>query len=512
MYFDENVAEKAVKFVSLLKNTKGEYAKKNFNLLPFQEQIIKDLFGTMNDDGTRQYRESFIFLPRKNGKTELIAALVLYMFFCDSEFGQEIYSCANSRDQASLVFNAVCAMIRMNKVLRKRCKIIESQKRIVRYDTNSFYRAISADAGTIHGANANMVVYDEIHESKTRELYDVMKTSQGARKQPLFINITTAAANKHGICYQLFDYARKLRDGIVDDKTFYPVLFYADKKDDIYDEKTWYKCNPALDKFRNIDEFRQTAKRAREIPSLENNFRRLYLNQFTTQEVRWMPLEKWEASAGRIVMKKLLGRPCFAGLDLASTTDIAALVLVFPMDDGKYIVLPFFWIPEDNMKERVRRDRVPYDVWVRDGLIEATEGNVIHYGAIIKKLEALRKIYNIQEIAYDRWGATKLSQDLEDRDFTMIQFGQGFASMSPPTKELMNLVLQKKLVHSNNEVLNWMVDNMIVKTDPAGNIKPDKSKSTEKIDGVVALIMGLDRALRNNNKDSVYDERGIIIL
>ena len=363
----------------------------------------------MDDDGKRQYREAFIFLPRKNGKSELIVALVLYMFFCDSEFGQEIYSCANSRDQASLVFSAVCAMIRMNKVLKKRCKIIESQKRIVRYDTNSFYRAISAEAGTIHGANASMVVYDEIHEAKTRELYDVMKTSQGARRQPLFINITTAAANKHGVCYQLFDYARKVRDKIVADHTFYPVLFYAEEKDDIYDEKIWHKCNPALGKFRSLDEFRQTAKRSREIPSLENNFRRLYLNQFTTQETRWMQLEKWMASSGKIVKKKLLGRPCYAGLDLASTTDIAALVLVFPMENNKYVTLPFFWIPEDNMKERVKRDRVPYDVWVRDGLIDATEGNVIHYGAIIKKIEQLNQIYIIKEIAYDRWGATKLS-------------------------------------------------------------------------------------------------------
>jgi len=247
--YDVKKADRAVSFMRLLKHTKGEFARKNFNLIPFQEKIVRDLIGTINEDGTRQYREAFIFLPRKNGKTELIAGMVLYFLFMDNEFGAEIYSCANDREQATLVFQTAVSMIRMNKTLSSRCKIIESQKRIIRYDTNSFYRAISAEASTKHGFNAHVVIYDEIHESKNRDLYDVMKTSMGARSQPMFISITTAGTNTNGICYQLYDYSKKIITGTINDPTFYPVIYEAPADADIYKEETWYMCNPAL---RNI--------------------------------------------------------------------------------------------------------------------------------------------------------------------------------------------------------------------------------------------------------------------
>ncbi|HBY19967.1 MAG: terminase [Clostridiales bacterium GWE2_32_10] len=506
-------ADRAVNFIKLLRHTKGEYAKQKFNLMKWQEKIIRDIFGNIDKNGYRVIKEAFIFLPRKNGKSELAAALALYGLFADDEYGAEIYSAANSREQASLVFNCACAMVRMNKALSKRCRIIESQKRIVRYDTNSFYRAISAESSTAHGFNAHMVIFDEIHEAKTRDLYDVLRTSMGGRRQPLFINITTAGTDKNSVCYQLFDYSKKINDGIIKDNTFYPVLYYADQEADIYNEIVWKKANPGLANFRSLDEMRIIAKRSKEIPEVENTFRRLYLNQWVTEYSKWLNINKWkECGEKDIDLEYLEGRICYAGLDLSSTTDISALVLTFPDDTGEeYYILPFFFIPDENMIERVKRDRVPYDVWVKQGLMQTTEGNVIHYGAIFNKINELHKKYNIKEIAYDRWGATKLSQDLEDAGFTMVGFGQGFASMSPASKELETMTLQKKIYHGNNKVLNWMMSNTVVRTDPAGNIKPDKSKSIERIDGVIATIMSLDRAVRNSKpQDSIYENRGVI--
>ena len=283
--FNEKKANTAVKFIKLLKHTQGEFARKPFNLMPFQEKIVKELIGTLNPDGTRQYREAFIFLPRKNGKTELIAAMLVYFLFMDDEYGAEIYSCANDREQASKVFSAAAAMIRMNKALFKKCKILESQKKIVRLETNSFYKAISADTNTKDGFNAHIVIYDEIHASKNRKLYDLMKTSQGARRQPLFISITTAGVETGTVCHELYEYSKKIIEGVVQDKTFYPVVYEAPEESDIYDEKTWYIANPALGVFRKIEEMRQLAVRAKEIPTAEATFRRLYLNQWVNGEI-----------------------------------------------------------------------------------------------------------------------------------------------------------------------------------------------------------------------------------
>ncbi|KAF1084848.1 Phage Terminase [Sporotomaculum syntrophicum] len=511
--FDEYSAERAVKFIeNYLTHTKGKWAGVRFELEPWQHDIITPLFGTLNEDGTRQYRTCYVEIPRKNGKSELGAAVALKLLFADNEPGAEIYSAAADRDQAAIVFNTAAQMVRQNPKLAKRCKIIDSQKRIVIPATGSFYRAISADAHTKHGFNAHGIIFDELHTQPNRELWDVLTTSGGTRTQPLIFAITTAGYDRNSICWEQHEYAQKIIDGVIEDKTFLPVIYAAGKEDDWRDEKVWYKANPALSTFRGIEEMRAMAKKAEQVPALQNTFRRLYLNQWTQQEDRWLDLAAWDATAGTIEPDELLGKCCFGGLDLASTTDIAAFVLVFPMDDGGFVVLPHFWIPRDNMRERINRDRVPYDVWTRQGLITATEGNVIHYEAIRRHIEQLGQLYNIREIAFDRWGAVQITTELDDAGFTVVQFGQGFASMSPPTKELLNLVLSKKLVHGGNPVLRWMADNMVVKQDPAGNVKPDKSKSSEKIDGMVALIMALDRATRYQESESVYNKKELLVL
>lgn len=505
--FDKEKADRAVKFIRLLKHTKGRWAGVLFNLHPWQEKIIRDIFGTVKADGSRQYRTAYIEIPRKNGKSELGAAIALYLLFGDSEPGAEIYSAAADRDQAAIVYNVAAAMIRQAPALAKRSKIVDSTHRVVVASSNSYYRAISAEAATKHGYNASGVIFDELHAQPNRELWDVLTTSGGTREQPLVVAITTAGYDRNSICWEQHEYAENVIKGIVKDPTFYPVIYSAPEEADWTDEKVWHACNPALGDFRDLDEMRSLCSKAKETPALENTFRRLYLCQWTQQETRWMPIEAWDKTAGEVDAEDLASEVCFAGLDLASTSDIAALVLVCPDGDGFYDILPYFWIPAENIEARSRKDRVPYEVWQREGLIEATPGNVIDHRYIREKIKALGEIFNIQEIAYDRWGATQLVQDLTDDGFEMVPFGQGFGSMAAPTKELMRLVLSRKVRHGGNAVLRWMANNMVVRQDPAGNLKPDKGKSLEKIDGMVALIMGLDRASRNLT--SVYEEHGI---
>jgi phage terminase large subunit-like protein len=370
-------------------------------------------------------------------------------------------------------------------------------------------------------------VVDELHVQPDRRLIDVLTSSMGARRQPLTFFITTAGYDRHSICWEKHEYARKVREGIIHDPTFLPVLYCADEDAKWDDPEVWRQVNPSLGVTPKLSFLEQECLYAKATPAYENTFRRLYLNQWTKQETRWLKLGSWDACNSGLDLESLKGRECYGGLDLASTTDVAALVLVFPReeqvgeaedDEGHiqpvsrtiYDVLPFFWVPGDSILERAKRDHVPYDQWAKQGLIQATEGNVIDYRAIKLKLEALAETYNIKEIGFDRWGATQLTQELDESGFEVVPIGQGFASMSAPTKELLNLVLGKRIVHGGNPVLRWMADNMVVSTDPAGNIKPNKAKSTEKIDGMVALIMAIDRISRRPKpKRSVYEDHGL---
>lgn len=317
------------------------------------------------------------------------------------------------------------------------------------------------------------------------------------------------------ICYETHQKAVDILEGRKIDPTFYPVIYGAGQEEDWTDPKVWKKANPSLGETIGMDKVKAACDSARQNPGEENSFRQLRLNQWVKQAVRWMPMEKWDACAFPVNPEDLEGRVCYGGLDLSSTSDLTAFVLVFPPeeDEEPYYILPFFWLPEETLPIRVNRDHVPYDVWERQGYIQTTEGNVVHYGYIEKYIERLGEKYNIREIAFDRWGAVQMVQNLEGMGFTVVPMGQGFASMSPPTKELMKLTLEKKLAHGGHPVLRWNMDNIFIRTDPAGNIKADKAKSTEKIDGAVATIMALDRAIRcgNDTSESVYDSRGLLI-
>lgn len=516
-HYDKEKADKAVKFIQKLKHTKGKWFKKPFALLPWQEQIIRDIYGIVKADGTRQFTTAYIEIPKKMGKSELAAAVALKQLCADGEQRAEVYGCAADTNQASIVFDVAKDMVNLCPSLSKRIKFNISKKMMTYTPTNSRYQVLSADSKTKHGFNVSAVVFDELHTQPDRKLYDVMTQGSGdAREQPLYFFITTAGDNTRSICYEVHQKAKDILSGRKIDPTFYPVIFGADESDDWTDPKTWYKANPSLGITVDIGKVQAACDSAKQNPAEENSFRQLRLNQWVKQTVRWMPMKKWEACAFPVIPKELEGRVCYGGLDLSSTCDITAFVLVFPPRDeaDKYIVLPFCWIPEDNMTLRVKRDHVPYDIWHRQGYLETTEGDVIHYGYIEKFIEKLGEKYNIREIAFDRWGATETVQVLEGMGFTVVRFGQGFKDMSPPTKELYNLVLSQRIAHGGHPVLEWMMDNVVVRKDPAGNIKPDKEKSSEKIDGVVAMIMALSRAIINGNNDgaSVYDSRGLLVI
>ena len=515
--YDKSAADYAVAFIENLCHTKGTWAGKPFELIDWQEQIIRDLFGTLKPNGYRQFNTAYIEIPKKQGKSELAAAVALLLTCGDGEERAEVYGCAADRQQAAIVFDVAADMVRMCPALSKRVKILASQKRLIYTPTNSFYQVLSAEAYSKHGFNIHGVVFDELHTQPNRKLFDVMTKGSGdARMQPLYFLITTAGTDTHSICYETHQKAKDIIEGRKIDPTFYPVIYGADESDDWTDPKVWKKANPSLDITVGIDKVKAACESAKQNPGEENAFRQLRLNQWVKQAVRWMPMEKWDKCAFAVDEDELEGRICYGGLDLSSTTDITAFVLVFPPldEEDKYIILPYFWIPEDNLTLRVNRDNVPYDVWERQDFLQTTEGNVVHYGFIEQFIERLGERFNIREIAFDRWGAVQMVQNLEGMGFTVVPFGQGFKDMSPPTKELMKLVLEQKIAHGGHPVLRWNMDNIYIRTDPAGNIKADKEKSTEKIDGAVATIMALDRAIRcgNDHGASVYDDRGLLFI
>lgn len=515
--YNKDLADYAVNFIECLSHTKGTWAGKPFKLLDWQERIIRDLFGIVKSNGYRQFNTAYIEIPKKMGKSELAAAVALLLCCGDGEERAEVYGCAADRQQATIVFDVAADMVRMCPALNRRVKVLASQKRIVYLPTNSFYQVLSAEAYSKHGFNIHGVVFDELHTQPNRKLFDVMTKGSGdARMQPLYFLITTAGTDTNSICYETHQKAKDILEGRKVDPTFYPVIYGAEESDDWTSPEVWKKANPSLGVTVGMDKVQAACESAKQNPAEENAFRQLRLNQWVKQSVRWMPMEKWDLCSFKIDEEDLIGRVCYGGLDLSSTTDMTAFVLVFPPKDeeDKFVILPFFWIPEDTLELRVRRDHVPYDIWQKQGFIQTTEGNVVHYGYIENFIEQLGEKFNIREITFDRWGAVQMVQNLEGMGYTVVPFGQGFKDMCPPTKELMKLTLEQKVAHGGHPVLRWNMDNIFIRRDPAGNIKADKEKSTEKIDGAIATIMALDRAIRcgNTNTESVYDSRGLLFM
>ena len=516
-HYDKEKADRAVKFIENLCHTKGIWAGKRFWLLPWQEQLIRDIFGIVKADGYRQFRTAFVEICKKVGKSELAAAIALYLLYADNEPSAEVYGAAADRQQASIVFDVARQMVEMSPALLKRSKIMGATKRIVNYGNAGYYQVLSAEVGGKHGFSVSGLVFDEIHTQPNRQLYDVLtKGSSDARQNPLHFIITTAGTDRHSIAYELHTKAIDILEGRRIDPTFYPVVYGLKDDEDWEDEANWYKVNPSLGYTVDIERLRDAYREAKQNPADEITFRWLRMNQWVSSTTAWIPDQIYQRGNEEIDLKSLEGRECYGGLDLSSTGDITAFVLMFPPrdDEEKYILLPFFWVPEETIPKRVKANSVPYDVWERQGHLMSTEGNVIHYDFIEKFIEELGEKYNILEIAFDRWGATQMVQDLEGMGFTVVPFGQGYSSMSAPTKEFYKILMEGNMVHGGHPVLRWMAGNVVIDTDPAGNIKVTKARSKEKIDGIVAAIMALDRCIRNQvqKQGSVYDERGILFV
>ncbi len=516
-HYDKAKADRAVTFIENLCHTKGKWAGKRFWLLPWQEQLIRDIFGIVKPDGNRQFRTAFVEICKKVGKSELAAAIALYLLYADNEPSAEVYGAAADRQQASIVFDVARQMVEMSPALMKRSKLMAATKRIVNYGNAGFYQVLSAEVGSKHGFSISGLVFDEIHTQPNRQLYDVLtKGSSDARQNPLHFIITTAGTDRHSIAYELHTKAVDILEGRRVDPTFYPVVYGLKDDEDWEDEANWYKVNPSLGYTVDIERLRDAYREAKQNPADEITFKWLRMNMWVSSTTAWIPDAVFMKGNEEIDSDSLKGRECYAGLDLSSTGDITALVLMFPPRDvdEKYILLPFFWVPEETIPQRVRSASVPYDVWEKQGHILATEGNVIHYDFIEHFIEELGEKYHILEIAFDRWGATQMVQDLEGMGFTVVPFGQGYSSMSAPTKEFYKILMEGRMVHGGNPVLRWMAGNVVIDTDPAGNIKVTKARSKEKIDGIVAAIMALDRCIRNQGQErgSVYDTRGLMVI
>lgn len=514
-HYDKKKADRAVTFIENLCHTKGKWAGTPFWLLPWQEQLIRDIFGIVKPDGNRQFRTAFVEICKKVGKSELAAAVALYLLYADNEPSAEVYGAAADRQQASIVFDVAKQMVEMSPALMKRSKLMGATKRIVNYSNAGYYQVLSAEVGGKHGFSVSGLVFDEIHTQPNRQLYDVLtKGSSDARQNPLHFIITTAGNDRHSIAYELHTKAVDILEGRRVDPTFYPVVYGLKDDEDWEDEANWYKVNPSLGYTVDIERLRDAYREAKQNPSDEITFKWLRCNMWVSSTVAWIPDAIYMRGNEPIDMDALAGRDCYAGLDLSSTGDITALVLIFPPRDEeeKYVLLPYFWIPEETIPRRVKANSVPYDIWEKQGYIMSTEGNVIHYDFIEKFIMDLSEKYHILEIAVDRWNATQMIQNLEGEGFTIVPFGQGFSSMSAPTKEFYRLLMEGRIIHGGNPVLRWMAGNVVIDTDPAGNIKVTKAKSKEKIDGIVAAIMALDRCIRQEGQSgSVYDERGLLV-
>ena len=507
-YYDKEAADKVIGFIEkYIHHVKGEHAGELIKLEDWQkEDILKPAFGIKKiSDKLRRFRTVYVEIPRKNSKSTLGAGIALYLILADGEKGAEVYSAAGDREQARIIFDIASGMVASEPELSKRLQsyqfTIKSKKSM------NFYRVISAEHRTKMGFNASGIIFDELHVQPTRDLWDTLQTAKGARQQPITFAFTTAGFDKSSICYEIHDKAIKIKEGLLEEETFLPVIYRADEDDNIYEEATWRKANPGFGSIVKADYIREQLAVVKNEPSFESTFRRLHLNQWVGSEFTWIPDNVWMNCSGTFTPEP--GGECYAGLDLSSTRDITALVLFFRGDC--HGVLPFFFVPEDTVIEKTKRENIHYKQWVDEGLMFTTPGTVVDYDFVKAKILELGELYNIRSIAYDRWGATKLVLELTNEGLPMNPFGQGFASMGRPIKELEKLIYGKEIAHSGNPALRWMASNVMIVKDPADNFKIDKSKSKDKVDGIVALVMAIGEWIADNlDKPSVYEERGIL--
>lgn len=512
-WWDEAAAERAVQFIEgFCRHHKGEWAGRPFLLEGWQKEIVRIIFGWRRPDGSRRFRTAYVEIPRKNGKTELAAAIMLYLLVADGEEGAEIYAAATKRDQAKIVHDAAKQMVRRSPELKR--FVQEFKFNLIVEATGSKFEPLSAEADTLDGLNPHGICLDELHAHRDRHLRDVLRTGTGARRQPLELQITTAGVyDPTKIGWEMHEYAQNVLEGVFEDETFFAFIAAADEGDDWTDPATWWKANPNLGVSVKLESLEEIAEQAKRSPAFLNTFLRYHLNLWTQQLTRWIAPEIWKKGDAPVVEETLEGRRCIGALDLSSTIDLTALALAFDNELGGHDLVMRFWMPEDRILERVQKDRIPYDAWVRDGWILATPGDVVDYDFIREEVHRLADRFELVELDYDPWNATQIAVQLMGDGVNMVEFRQGYKSMSPAAKEFERLVVAGRIRHGGHPVLAWNINNIAITSDPAGNIKPDKQRSREKIDGAVAAIMAIGRAtVQPAEEANPYASGGFFVL
>ena len=509
-YFDKKAAMRAIHFIEKLKHTKGEWAGQRFRLEPWQQFVLWNIFGWKNADGTRRFRYAYIEIARKNGKTALSAGIGLYMLFADGESRPEVYSAATVKDQAKICFSDAVEIVKATDLKNY---LTPYRNSIVYELKGGTMKPLSSDYGTHDGLNPSCGIIDEFHAHKDSGMFDVIKSAFGARRQPLMFVITTAGFNKSGACYAYRENVIKVLRGVNEDDSLFGIIYTLDDKSEWDDPKMWIKANPNLGVSLSADYLADQVKDAKNRPEAVRNVMTKNVDLWVDAERTWILDDAWQKCIGTTAPADLKGCACWGGLDLSNVSDITAYVLLFHEND-RFQLLPHFWIPEEKMREKIRKENINYDKWVAEGYVTVTTGNVIDYDFV--KADILRIVadYDLRTSAYDRWNSSQTIIDLQNEGMECNPFGQGYGSMSAPTKEFEKLVLTGKIEHFGNPVLRWMLASTLVKTDPAGNIKPDKEKSTQKIDGIVAAIMALGEWMtaQANDERNPYENRGLLTL
>jgi phage terminase large subunit-like protein len=505
-----NNPKRVLKFARCLKLVEGEMAGKFFRPMAWHKEVINGIFGPVDDDGFRKVREAYISVPRKNSKTSLMAVLSCWFLFAEGEPGAQIYICASSTDQASVCFRMITGMIRQQPTLKSMCRITEYRHEILVPETNSKLKVLSKLAEQGHGLNPSLVIYDELHLAKKRDLYDAMITGMGARRQPLMVAITTAGHDRRSLAFEKYRYGKSIIAGTIKDDSFYAYISEPEDGDDWHDPKVWEKVNPAWGISIKPSFIETQFRQAVNTPSFENTFRQLYLNEWVSQSQRWLSMKEWDEAGTDVTLDECKDVVFTGGLDLSATQDMTAFVLCGDLN-GKDILFPFFFLPSETVSTH-KTNRAFYEGWANTGQLLTSVGNVIDYDYIVDFIAKLGERVKITDIAYDAWNSSYPVAKLEEAGFKMWRFPQSFSQMSAPSKDFEVALKGGNLLHDKNEVLRWCADNVEVISDRAGNIKPTKPSEDAKIDGIVAAIMARDLRRKINQDSFVYEERGMVTL
>jgi phage terminase large subunit-like protein len=530
LWFDTEAAQDVLDFFSLLRHSKGEFAKEEFKLEPWEQFILWVLYGWKRADGTRRFRSAYVEVARKNGKTTILSGISLYHLVADGEEGAEVYCVATKKDQAKLVF---VESERMRKASPGLAKRIESwRNNMCVPETNSKMEPLGADSDTLDGLNVSFASVDELHAHKSKALLQIIETATGARRQPLIFKITTAGHDRESVCWAERERATAILEDVKQGDDVFAFIACLDEGDDWRDESLWVKANPNLNVSVKLETLREDARKADQQPSSLNGFLRLRLNIWTNQEFAAIKIDEWNKCVGfslkdidsKILreqkLKELEGRECVIGIDLSSTEDVSASIKLFPPENPgePYICIPDFWLPRDNVEEKMdkwRSNQAAYDVWAREGFLHLTDGDVIDYDEIKAQILSDCERYKVKEITFDSHFATQFTNDLQKAGVhidKLVKFPQNWEMFNEPTQRLLDIMIPKKTIaHLGNPMLRWMASNLVVKEDDGGRKRPVKKSNAAKIDGMVALIMAIGRTISGPiTQKSVYETRGVL--